>query len=185
MLTKKQEIFLNLIINYYKTNESYPTTGELVKLSEYKSYDTIRKYLHILESKNYIKLDDRKKRIIYIKDNIVKDDMIKIPFINKKEYFSLSKKMLKDNKKYVAIRLPNNKLNSLFLKNGDILIIEKSKIRLDNKLVLVKIDGKYHVLKYNKKDGFIHLFSDKNYYLLKNNEPIIGKVVLMFRFSMD
>lgn len=185
MLTKKQETFLKLIINYYETYRSFPTIGELVKISEYKSYTTIKKYLLLLEKKNYIELDNKRKKIIHVKDILVKENMIKIPFINKKEYFNLSEKMLKPNKKYIAYRLSNNKLHSYLLRNGDILIIEKSKVHLNNKLVLIKIDGKYQVLKYNKKDGFIHLFSDKNDLVIENNNPIIGKVVLMFRFSMD
>ena len=40
-ITKKQEIFLDLIINYYKVNKMFPTIKDLLEITNYKSYNNI------------------------------------------------------------------------------------------------------------------------------------------------
>ena len=45
MLTEKQEVFFKLISDLYKTKKEIPTIGLIKKNSNYKSYNTIYKYL--------------------------------------------------------------------------------------------------------------------------------------------
>lgn len=184
MLTKKQELFFNLIVEVYKKNKEVLTIGILKKNSNYKSYNSIRKYLKILEEKKYIKLDD-KGRIIYIKKYLEDSLVLNIPIINESYFFTSTTNLLESSKEYAAFKLHDNKLNSFFLKKGDVLIIEKSLTNLNNKFVLVFIKNKYYILKYIKKDGFIHLINDKDFFVLEKSESIIGKVVSLYRTTMD
>jgi len=184
MLTKKQELFLDLIIRCYKKNKDFLTIGILKDNSNYKSYNSVRKYLKILEEKGYIKLDD-KGRITYIKKYLENNPIIDIPIINENAFLTLASNLLSTEKEYIAFKLHNNKLNSYFLKNGDVLIIEKNLNNLNNKFVLVLIENEYYILKYMKKDGFVHLVNDKDFFTLKSFENIIGKVVSMYRSPMD
>lgn len=185
MLSKKQEDFFNLMVNCYKETKEFPSIGMLKKRSHYKSYNSIYKYMEQLEKKDYIKFDKERKQILYMKDCLENNSVLNIPVINEKRFLTFPSYLLKENKDYIAFKLHNNKLNSYCLKNGDVLIIEKTIHNLNNKLVLACIENKYYILKYIKKDGFIHLINDKDFFVLTSFETIIGIVVSMVRSSMD
>ena len=113
-----------------------------------------------------------------------KDAYLNIPIINCQKSLKIFKEYLKDYN-YVAYKLHDNRLKSYNVFNKDILIIEQSLRNLDNKLVLVYIDSRYKVLKYQKKDGFIHLQNDKENFILTESKAIVGKVVFLIRSTMD
>ena len=54
MLTRKQEEFYNLLIKYYEDNLIYPSLLDIKNMTNYKSYNSIYKYLKILESKHFL-----------------------------------------------------------------------------------------------------------------------------------
>ncbi|MBQ8472723.1 MAG: hypothetical protein IJ501_04405 [Bacilli bacterium] len=184
MLTKKQQIFLDFIITCYKMTQELPTIGFLKKNSNYKSYNTIYKYLEQLEKKEYIKLDEKRIKVIYIKGCLENNQFLSIPIINDNRFVTISNDKFKSDREYIAFRLTNNKLNSYLLKPNDILIFEKNEKKLNNKFVLVLKNNKYQIFKYIKKDGFIHLKNDINLIIL-SHEVIIGKCVYMIRDIMD
>ena len=125
MLTKKQELFFKLIVNCYYEEKKYPNLKTLKQKSNYKSYNTIYKYINQLEKKGYIKINSQKE-IIYIKESLFNDPFLNIPIINEKQTIMLSNSFFKTGKEYIGFQIHDNKLNSYCLKNGDILIIEKS-----------------------------------------------------------
>lgn len=179
MLTKKQQKFFNTIFKFYQKNYYLPSIGELKKIFDYKSYNTLYKYLLILENKGYLKYSRDKKKIIYLNQGINSNNFFKIPIINDQDVVEVTN--LELNKEYLAIRIHNNRMNSYHLQNKDIIIIEKTLNNLNNKLVCVLIDDKYKILKYEKKDSFIYLFDDYNSYLLTSFNKIIGKVKMVIR----
>ena len=179
MLTKKQEQFFQLIKNYYKTNNILPNLNTIKKISNYKSYNTIYKYLKILESINYLKYDKDKKEITYLMG--CSNKIHTIPFINKKEFIKIEINKLDNFSNYVAFQIDDNNLKKLGIIKGDIVITQKNNTYLNNKFVLVNIKNKYKVFKYQKKDGFTHLINDKDIIPIINNNNIIGKVVLLIR----
>ena len=185
MLTKKQQIFLKFIINCYNETKEFPTIGYLKEKSTYKSYNTIYKYLDQLVKKDYIRLNDKKNTIIYIKEILENNNSLNIPIINEFTYLKVPYTFLNQSKEYVAFKIHNNKLNSFCIKNKDILIIQKDFNNLHNKLVLVLMEDSYQILKYIKKDGFIHLKNDSEMFFLTSFETIIGKVVSVIRETMD
>ena len=179
MLTTKQRNFFQLIEEYYKETKTLPNLNILKKLTNYKSYNTIHKYLDKLEDYNYLKYDKERKEIIYLKG--YENNLHTIPFINKTEFIKININNSNPLNNYVALKINNNNLKNMGINRNDILIIEKSKTYLNNKFVLVNIKNKYKVFKYQKKDGFTHLINDKNIIPLINNNPIIGKVILLIR----
>ncbi len=184
MLTEKQQEFLDFIIKTYKEQKEIPTIGLLKKKSHYKSYNTIYKYLNILSQKEIIKYNQETKKITYINASIEDDIFLNIPIINEKKYLQIKNTYL-DNKEYYAYQVHDNRLKSFNILSKDILIIEKSQKNFLNKLVLVSIDDKYLVLKYLKKDGYIHLLNDKESYVLADDSNILGKVISLIRPTMD
>lgn len=185
MLTKKQEEFLNIITSYYQKKKEFPTIGTLKKISQYKSYNTIKKYLLQLEKKNYLIYDKTNKKIYVPGKFLESHGYYKIPFINEAGYFHIQNDNLNNKKDYKAYKVKNNDLDSFYIKSKDILIIEKTTNYLNNKIVLANLENKYYLLKYIEKDGFIHLYSDNHDFILTNIENIIGKVILLIRDTMD
>lgn len=179
MLTKKQEEFFQIIVHYYQDKFLYPSLNDLKKLTNYKSYNTIYKYLNILETKGYIIYNKEEKKISYIKYSFYNNKILQIPIINENDYVYLYN--LKKNTNCIAFRTHNNRLNNECIKCLDILIIEKDLNNLENKLVLVLINDKYRILKYQKKDSFIYLLDDYQTYFLTSFDSIIGKVCQVIR----
>ena len=181
MLTEKQNIFFKNIINYYNNTNELPTISDLIKINNYKSYNTIYKYLNQLENKNYIIYDKNHKRIIYIKDILDNESFFKVPFINEKRFINIDKNLLKSKEEYLAFQIHDNKLNSNNIENKDILIIQKGKKNINNKLVLVFKNSKYNIYKYQNQNTYLKLFNDKEELFLESSNHIIGKVVLIIR----
>ena len=94
MLTKKQELFFKLIVNCYYEEKKYPNLKTLKQKSNYKSYNTIYKYINQLEKKGYIKINSQKE-IIYIKESLFNDPFLNIPIINEKQTIMLSNSFFK------------------------------------------------------------------------------------------
>ena len=66
MLTRKQEEFYNLLIKYYEDNLIYPSLLDIKNMTNYKSYNSIYKYLKILELKHFLEYNKSSKRITYL-----------------------------------------------------------------------------------------------------------------------
>lgn len=179
MLSNTQNNFFNLIFNYAKINNKYPTLNEIKKISNYKSYNSIYRLLHVLEDKNYLVYNKKTKEITYLKDITIKGYVSTISFLNEKRNINICN--LDNTKEYVAFSYHYNNLNNYCIQKGDILIIEKSLLHINNKLVLVLINDKYMILKYEKKDSFIYLSNDNNSYILNSFDNIIGKVKMVIR----
>ena len=183
MLTDKQLDFFKLINDYYKKNNLYPNLKIIKKITNYKSYNTIYKYLNKLEYNNYLIFDNKSKQITYLKSSNNINNIYKIPFINKKEFINIENNNFNSKYEYIALEINNNSLKNMGIIKSDIVIIEKNKNYLNNKFVLITINDKCKILKYQKKDGFIHLINDKHIISIINNNDIIGKVVLLIRNS--
>ncbi len=181
MLTDKQEFFFKLIESYYKETNILPNLNTLKKISNYKSYNTIYKYLSQLESKKYLTFDPLKREVIYLKGSCEKNNIYKIPFINKEEYIHVENRKLNPSMNYVAFKVSDNSLKSNGIIYQDILIIEKNTKYLNNKFILININEEYKVFQYRKKDGFIHLLNDRKVYPIIGLNNIIGKVILLIR----
>lgn len=180
ILTNKQIIFFNFLIKFYQENKDFPSLNDIKKITSYKSYNTIYKYLYILETKKFLVYDKQKKKIIFLNTNLTYNKIKLIPFINKNKYISIDNSYLNTNQ-YIAFIMPNNHLQKLGIFKNDILIIEKNTNYLNNKFVLINENNNYNVFKLIKKDGYIHLLNDKNLFFIENTSAVIGKVKLSIR----
>ena len=180
-LTKKQEKFYRTINFFIEQNKYLPTIGEIKKITNYKSYNTIHEYIKILIKKNYLTYDQSTKRIGIKNKSYSNNNSIIIPYLNNDNYLKIDKSFLKDNSNYVCFLNDNSNLKSAGINRHDTLIIEKNLTRLNNKLVLINVNNKYKILKYIKKDGFHHLYNDKENIVIENIDFIIGKVIMLIR----
>lgn len=184
-LTEKQKDILEKITKLTNEQQCYPTIGEIKRRYNFKSYNTIYQYISVLKKKNYISYDNNNKRILVNNNSCLDNNFLIIPYLNNNNYLKVSKTNLDSKKTYVSIIVKNSNLksNGIYLK--DTLIIEKGLKNIKNKLVLLKVNDEYKVYKYTKKDGFHHLYNDKEDIILDNINLIIGKVVLLIRKNFN
>ena len=184
MLTDKQLFFYQLIEDYYKKYNILPNLNILKKISHYKSYNTIYKYIAILEKNNYLKYNYSKKEITYFKGCTDNNQVYKIPYIDQDKYFQIDSNILTKNKDYFVYKVINNNLQHMGIKKNDIVIIEKNKINIYNKYVLINYKNKYSLFKCEKKDEFTRLLNDIKSINIGTTNNIIGFVVLLIRSSI-
>ena len=176
-MNKKEEEILNEIINYYKKNMSIPSIRYLQKLFNYKSTNSIYKYINSLIQKGYLTKNDNRKLLINNCTIYMDKSLRKIKIINQdNKYIHL---FLEKTDNYIAYYVNNKNLVNYGINKGDILIIKRvSKIN-DNEIGLFLIDNKYRVMKYKYKDGFYILMDKEEIVLYKIN--LIGKVIMLER----
>ena len=175
-MNEKEEKILEEIINYYKKNKVMPTRRYLQKIFNFKSVNSITKYIKSLEEQNYL-IRNKDNKIILNKHTNENTNLKTITIINmNNKHINL---ILDKNKKYVAYKTHNNYFNNIGILRNDILVIEINKKLKPNDLGLFIIDKEYRIMRYNYKDGF-YLLSDKEDILL-NKVNIIGKVIMIER----
>ena len=180
-LTKKQRLFYDYILKCYKELNEFPSLAYLKEHTSYKSYNTIYKYLNILEKKGFIKRSENSKKIMFTFDSVESSEFLSVPIINDTYSIKIQKSPTKKDEIFVAYVVKDNKLKSENVFINDILVIEKKLSYLQNKLVLVYFDNEYRIFKYEKKDGYIRLTNDKENHISSNPNIIIGKVVRLIR----
>ena len=186
MLTKKQQSFFNLIIKYYKENKTFPTITNLKETGNFKSYNSVYKYLNILEEKGLIKKDKYSTKVTYIFSNIDNESVLIIPVVNDNTFYKIPKEYYSKNLDYLAYKVHDSKLKKENIERNDLLIIEKYTKKLNNKLVLVLKNNNYYIYKYNKHNNYIFLSNDKEQIIIDDNIKIIGRVITLIRkFSFD
>ncbi len=175
-MKEKEEEILQEIINYYKKNKMMPTRRYLQKLFNYKSINSITRYIKSLEKQNYLIRNDDDK-IILNNYSLLDNNIKPIKVINmENNYINV---ILDKNKEYLAYKIHNDYFKNNGILRNDILVIEIKKRLDENNLGLFIIDNKYRVMKYNYKDGF-YILSD-NEEILLNHVKIIGKVIMIER----
>jgi SOS-response transcriptional repressor LexA len=174
-MKEKEEIILEEIINYVKKNSRMPTFRYLQKKLNYKSVNSITRYITSLLNNNYLMRNEDGKIILnnYINNYQKNLKAIKVINMNNKYIHLLLNK--EDN--YLAYKINNNYFSKKGILKNDILIIKKNKKMKDNDLGLFIIDNNYRVMKYGYKDGFYILRDNEE--LLLNKVKILGKVVMV------
>ena len=176
MLTKKQQAFWNLILSSIKELKAIPTIGYLKNKSNYKSYNTIYKYLEQLEKKGYLKVSKKKRKIIEVKSNVVTNLFQTVPILNSQKSLVIWPFYLK-NKDCLGYRVSNNNLRSFGIFRNDILIIDKASLNLSNCFVVLLENKTYNTYKCYKRNDFLQLINDKKTVTLIDKSKLIGKVI--------
>ena len=174
-MNKEKEI-LKQLTNYYETYHNMPSIRELMKLTNYKSTNSIYRYLQKLINDGYLQKNKKNKLEFMINPNYLKDNILSIPVINTKEYLKLE---MDNTKEYLGFKMNNDDFKSLLIKRNDYLIIEKTKQLSNDDLGLFLINKQYRVMIYHYLNGF-YILEDKNKEILYK-VTIIGKVVSIYR----
>ena len=176
-MNKKEEIILNEIIKYYKKNMAMPSIRYLQYFFNYKSTNTIFKYLKSLETKGYLQRNSKNKVIINDCSLYKNKNLKQIRVINRKDNYVHI--FLKKKNNYIAYQVNNNNLDCLGLMKNDIIIVQLNSKMHNNDIGLFIIDNKYQIKKYNYHDGFYILSSENEIILNKVN--LVGKVIIIER----
>ena len=173
-MTKKEEIILQMIYDYFKENKTMPSRRTLQEKLQFKSVNSITQYLNSLEKKGYL---IRNNKRLTINNTVYFNNIKKIKVLNtSNSYLEVS---LNNKKTYFAIKLNNNHfINDNIIKNN-ILIIKKRKTLNNGDLGLFIIDNNYQIKRYSFKDGFYLLTSNDT--IILNKVHIIGKVIQIIR----
>ena len=176
-MSEKEEKILNEILDYYEVNKAMPTIRYLQIIFNYRSTNSIFKYLKSLESKGYLYKNNSGKLVISMSANYKNKSLKKIKIINKKEkYIHL---FLEKDNNYFAYQIKNNDLKKYGIIKNDTVIIQKTKNIKNNNIGLFLIDNKYQIMIYNYKDGFYILSSKEE--IVLNKIKLIGKVIYLER----
>ncbi len=176
ILTKNQQIVLEILKNFITTNQKSPTLSELQKeLLENgisaKSRRSVVQYLESLENKWYIfrNSQDRGIRII---NNDNSENLVSVPVFwttsagaalaftedNINWFIKLSKKLLKSIDNIFALQVSGDSMNKCqingnFIENGDYVVIDRNTTNIaNNDVVLAVIEG-CATIKRLKKSG--------------------------------
>ena len=181
-LSKKQEIFYNLLIEFYNNNYRFPCLKDIVNITGFKTYSNIYRYIESLSNKKYISYDKNKKEISFIKGVLKNKDYYLVPFIEKNKYLKIDIINTNfDSNCYLVYKVLDNNLKSNYILKNDLLLIELNKNYLNNKLVLVNKNNKYFIYKYKFQNNYHMLINDKKELILENTNSIIGKVISLIR----
>lgn len=176
-MTEKEQLVYEKIIEYYKENKYMPSIRELQKELNYKSPNSIYKIMKILENKNYLTRDNKKKKLIIRNNlNLFQNNIVNVSIINTKEVITIN---LNSNKKYIGYKIKHDYFNYRYIKKNDYLIIEKTNKLTNEDLGLFVINKKYRIMEYKYQDGF-YILKDKDTELLYRVK-IIGKVICVYR----
>ena len=175
-MNPKEEEILNVIINYFKENNTMPTRRYLQKRFGYKSINSITQYLLSLEKQSYLKRNSESKLVLNNHMMPYQDNLKIIKIINTNRFIKL---FLNKRKKYMAYKINNNYFNNIGIIKNDLLIIEITDKIKPNNLGLFIIDGKYRIMQYNYRDGFYLLMDNEE--LILNKIKIVGKVIQIIR----
>ena len=175
-LTAKQNNFFKVILDFYNNNKIYPTINDLKKITDYKSYNTIYKYLTILEKKEYLKYDKKRHQITFINRSLKSNNQMLIPVVDNSNYLNIT-----NNDNLKIIKVSNNSLKSFGIYLNDNLILSDNLVHLNNKFVVIERYKKYNVFKCLKKDNYYYLINDKEELVLENKNLILYKVVSLIR----
>lgn len=177
-MNEKEQDILDKIINFYRKNNYMPTIRDILHETNYKSTNTIYKYIKKLVDMDFL-IKDKTNGKIYLNGtyNFDTNNCIKkINIINTKETLTIETKI---NKQYIGFQIKNNYFENINIQRNDYLIIEKTEKLKNNDLGLFIINKKYRIMKYEYYDGFYFLTDNTTETLYR--VKIIGKVVSIYR----
>jgi len=176
-MNEKEERVLKEIIVYIKNNNIMPTRRYLQKKLNYKSINSITRYINSLEKQNYLVRNEDGKLTLSKYYLNYQNNFKSINIINEKN--TVINLIMDKKKKYLAYKINNNYFNDAGIIKKDVLIIEEKSELKTNDIGLFIIDKKYRIMKYDYKDGFYVLRDNEE--ILLNRVKILGKVIMVER----
>ena len=174
MITKKQKNVLDFIKKFQQKNAISPSLEEIKKKFGLASVSTASYYVEKLESKGYLKKDDKQHRGISVFEN---ESMIKIPLlgviaagepiqaIENREEIALPKSRLGGNSNVFALRVSGDSMTDENIQDGDVVVVRETKTPTNGDKVVALIDRENVTLKtfYKEKNQILLKPANKKY----------------------
>jgi len=151
-LTKRQEEVLAFIAGYIHTHAYPPTIREVANFFSI-SVKGAHDHLTALKKKGLLKQGDKKSRTIEIVKSGEEDDFKEIPVLgnvaagrpilsneNMDGSIKLDRSMLKNGRKYFALRVRGDSMEGAGIMDGDTAVIEQQDIVRNGEIAVVMLD---------------------------------------------
>lgn len=192
MMTKKQEIILNIITKYIEQNGHSPTVREICNEAGLKSPATVYQHLKLLREKGYLKSEKNKQRTI----KPVKDiNYSSVPLIGTitagnpifayesiEEYYPLPSHFGSGDDLFM-LNVSGDSMINAGINSGDIVIVKKQSDAENNAIVVALIDDSATVKRLIKTQNSVYLLPENPIYepIYPEHLTILGTVIGLIR----
>ncbi len=202
-LDHKEQLIFDYIKENIKKNGYSPSIRDIRTALGIKSTSTVHTYLERLERKGYIQKENGKSRTLRVEglmpeDFIPEENSDMVPLIgrvtagqpilaveNYEGYIQYPAGVTRrpDNDLF-ALRVSGTSMIEAGIRDGDIVIIEKTSTAENGDIVVALIDDEATVKTFYKEDGHFRLQPENRTMLpiIVNSLMILGKVVASVRF---
>ena len=174
-LTPKQKAIYDFISEYIEKKQYAPSFREICSHFELNSLGAVHKYIATLEKKGYLQKDKYCSRSIALcqeKPEIVSTpEMLDVPLVGlltpgrpietfpQTEQLSIPKNLAPDKEQtYYALRIWGNSLQSVFMSDGDILLISVRSYAAPGEVIVATMeDGASFVRTYFPEGKYVRL----------------------------
>ena len=162
MLTLKQKILLDYIVQYCSSNKIYPTFDEMRSFLNIKSKSGIHKLLSSLEDKGIIERLPHKARALKLKKviNLPKSDERSLPFLGRIaagnpieaitgsfEQISVPNYLINGKDEHFTLEVTGDSMIEDGINDGDIVVIKKSNVANSGDIIVALVDDNEVTLK--------------------------------------
>lgn len=200
-LTDRQEEILDTVKRFIAKNGYPPTVREIGAILNLSSPATTHFHLNRLENKGYIKKDKSKNRTLELlvpNEYLEKEnDIATIPLIgtitagspieaieNPDEYFSIPTSIIPKKSEVFALNVKGESMINKGIRNGDIVVIKKTKTANNGEIVAAMTDEQEVTLKtfYKEKEHIrLQPENDTMAPIILNDVTILGKAIGLYR----
>jgi len=195
-LTKRQEEVLKFIAGYIHTH-AYPPTIREVAENFLISVKGAHDHLTALKKKGLLKQGDKKSRTIELVKTGEEGDFEEIPVLgnvaagrpflsneNMDGCIKLDRSMLKNGRKYFALRVRGDSMEGAGIMDGDTAVIEQQEIVRNGEIAVVMLDEKVTLKTFYQESARIRLQPENSRYspiYCSGDLRILGRLAHIFR----
>lgn len=180
MITKKQKMILDFIIEYQENKKYAPSLEEICKKFKFASVSTAHFHISKLHNLGFLSKAENKPRSI---EAFGRETMVKIPLlgtiaagqpieaVQTKETIAIPKSKITPSSELYALRVVGDSMIDENINDGDVVLIRQQKTAENGQKVVALIDNHEATLKkFYKERGYIRLQPAN-----KDMEPFIFK----------
>ena len=175
-LTKRQEEVLEFIAGYIHTHAYSPTIREVAEFFSI-SVKGAHDHLAALKKKGLLKQGDKRPRTMELVKNREEGDFEEIPVLgtvaagrpilsveNMDGSIKLDRSMLKNGRKYFALRVRGDSMEDAGIMDGDTAVIEQQEIVHNGEIAVVMLDEAVTLKTFYKESARIRLQPENTRY---------------------
>lgn len=174
-----------------------PSVRDIANALGIKSTSTVHAYMHRLEDKGYIQMEQGKSRAVKIERKGEPDKMLRVPILGKvaagtpitavqtcEGYVDYPASMSRGKSSLFALRVQGESMINAGILDGDIVIVENRRYANEGEIIVALLDDEATVKRFYKENGRIRLQPEnpKMEPIYCNDVMILGVVIANFRF---